>query len=313
MKVRFHRTEALCRVRAALLLCLPLLVATCAWGSSNVRKLEKLATQCPRKHYACVNFSKSARRIPPAQWSLLNEFTASDMPAPVRAHADSAICFLVGRLSDEGELENVATIAPGDCARAAAAKRIKNQPFLTQIALTDKSPDVRAAAILRLSDQTQILRVLRESPQWSDRKVAFGKLDPTSLATLLDSAKDPAVQLASEVRLGRGDWGNVFKEAQQSGKLGDALGAVALVDRQAGLTAAVTSAAHHYITQGDSSRIPELQELLRLYGDIPLAEDYINCGQSDLYAAGAAWATAHGYTVLMGNGSNRVRWGSARQ
>lgn len=249
------------------------------------------------------------------------------------------MCRLVRRISDESELERAAVEARVDCARAAAARRINNQPLLSkialndqsaevraaaiehlgdegqilaQIALNDKSADVRATAIHHLSDQAELLRVLRESTYWPDRKLAFGQLNQLSLVTLLDSAQDTALRIASEVRLGESDWATVFSEAQKSGDLGDALGAVALVDRQAGLEPAVTAAAHHDIAPADPSRIPELKELLTLYGDVALAEDYLNCGQSDLSDAAGAWAKAHGYEVRIGNGSHRLLWGGAR-
>jgi formylglycine-generating enzyme required for sulfatase activity len=56
----------------------------------------------------------------------------------------------------------------------------------------------------------------------------------------------------------------------------------------------------------DESRIPEMTDVLMLYGDVPLAEDYMNCGQPDLADAGRRWASARGYSFGIGNGSHRA-------
>jgi hypothetical protein len=94
--------------------------------------------------------------------------------------------------------------------------------------------------------------------------------------------------------------------------LGNVLGAAALVDSPQPSSAAVVAACHAYIRRGDASRIPELRDLLLRFGDKPLAEDYLNCGQSQLRDAGEEWARAHGYNIGSGAGSHRVRWGEGR-
>lgn len=53
----------------------------------------------------------------------------------------------------------------------------------------------------------------------------------------------------------------------------------------------------------------KLASLLMDYGNKSMAEDYLNCGSSDLDAAGRAWARAHGYNILTGPGSHRATWG----
>ena len=65
-----------------------------------------------------------------------------------------------------------------------------------------------------------------------------------------------------------------------------------------------------YIRCGDSARIPELRDLLLRFGDKALAEDYLNCGQSQLHDAAAEWGNRNGYNT--GNGSHRARWGEER-
>lgn len=52
-----------------------------------------------------------------------------------------------------------------------------------------------------------------------------------------------------------------------------------------------------------------LANLLMVYGDKTMAEDYLNCGSSALDAAGRNWASAHGYRIQTGPGSHRAAWG----
>ena len=81
---------------------------------------------------------------------------------------------------------------------------------------------------------------------------------------------------------------------------------------QADAKKAVEQACLTLIRRGDESRIPEMVDLLNLYGNVTLCEDYLNCGQPDLYKAGAHWARARGYSIGSGNGSSRAQWGSSR-
>ncbi len=63
---------------------------------------------------------------------------------------------------------------------------------------------------------------------------------------------------------------------------------------------------------GDESRIPEMVDLLEGYVGKTLAEDYLNCGQPDLGAAGRKWAHRRGYSVRTGAGF-RASWESEVQ
>lgn len=145
---------------------------------------------------------------------------------------------------------------------------------------------------------------------WNVRKTGFNKLEEPALNDLAQTAKDPAVTLAARIKLKQENWGTAFKPDNLDSKgLGNVLGAAALVDSPQPSSAVVVSACHSYIRRGDSSRIPELKDLLMRFGDKPLAEDYLNCGNSQLRAAGESWANSHGYNIGAGNGSHRVRWG----
>jgi hypothetical protein len=53
----------------------------------------------------------------------------------------------------------------------------------------------------------------------------------------------------------------------------------------------------------------KLNGLLLVYGDKPMAEDYLNSGSSLLYDGASRWASAHGFHILTGQGSHRSEWG----
>ncbi len=63
------------------------------------------------------------------------------------------------------------------------------------------------------------------------------------------------------------------------------------------------------IKLGVPSSEQKLDSLLMVYGDKPMAEDYLNSGSDLLHGSGAKWANAHGYHVVTGPGSHRSGWG----
>lgn len=64
------------------------------------------------------------------------------------------------------------------------------------------------------------------------------------------------------------------------------------------------------IKLGISGSEEKLSDLLMVYGDKSMAEDYLNCGSWPMGDAGRKWANAHGYNVSTGQGSHRGSWGS---
>ena len=161
-----------------------------------------------------------------------------------------------------------------------------------------------------LSDQKQLINIAINNDNWTVRQAAFTKLDDSSLNVIAQDAKDPASVLAANIRLGKTTWKEAFSvQPGTAGKLGDVIGAAALVEDPKPTPYDVVAACHNFIKLGDSSRIPELINLLNRFGDVSLAEDYINCGHDQLYTAGARWGSEHGYSISSGNGSHRVRWG----
>jgi hypothetical protein len=118
------------------------------------------------------------------------------------------------------------------------------------------------------------------------------------LESLAAQKKDPAVAMASRVLLRRASWENICE--QESDNLipaGVVIGAMALFERQASMTDAVTKLFHNYLRKDGSDRISELIELFNLYGYNMLADDYLNCGQDDLQTAAVKWAADHDYII----------------
>jgi hypothetical protein len=60
---------------------------------------------------------------------------------------------------------------------------------------------------------------------------------------------------------------------------------------------------------GISGSEGKLVDILMIYGDKPMAEDYLNSGSEILYEGGRSWAQARGYRILSGQGSHRATWG----
>ena len=207
-----------------------------------------------------------------------------------------------------------ATITSNDpSVRLQALAYISNPTVLARVACTDADTRVRTCAVSKLTDQKALAEVACNATDWDIRKAAFNKLGTPQLTELAQTAKDPAVALAARVKSNQETWNAAFKPGNLESKgLGNVLGAVALVDTPQPSSGSVVAACHTFIRRGDSSRIPELKDLLLRFGDKPLAEDYLNCGQNQLRAAGEQWASSNGYGVGSGSGSHRVQWGEGR-
>lgn len=195
--------------------------------------------------------------------------------------------------------------------RIKAVNRTSDQSVLSKVALGDVDWRVREAAIKKLQVQGTLLEVALHDEKWNNRNLAFDRLDNNTLTQLCKISKDQAMVIAAQVRLGNKTWNEAFSN-NSSNSLGDVIGAAALVNSPEPASNDVVSACHKYIRKGDASRIPELINLLNRFGDKTLAEDYMNCGNSQLNSAGVSWGRAHGYNVSTGAGSHRVQWGEDR-
>ena len=220
----------------------------------------------------------------------------------------------VDKITDQLFLQKVAREDEDWFVRQAAVDKITDQNVLQKVACESKYSDVRQAAVSKMTDQSLLLNISQTRDEWDIRKAAFNKLNESSLDALINNAKDASLVLAAEVRLGRINWSEAFNKYGNSNEtLGHVIGATAIVSTPKPASRDVTDACQKFIKLGDSSRIPELISLLNEYGDVSLAEDYMNCGEKTLESAGCSWGNAHGYQCTTGYGSNRVRWGSGRK
>ena len=241
------------------------------------------------------------------------------------------------KITDQNFINRLAIESKEPKLRLAATRKVADQDILYKIALEDNN-EIRIAAmsglmqsqlaklatdfeeltlklavIDLLSDQIELMNISEYNDNWDVRKAAFKKLNDNSLDMLTQSAKDPALILSAKIRLGRTSWNEAFSGKRGSaGTLGHVIGAAALVETPQPTSNDVVSACHKFIQLGDASRIPELIFLLNKFGDVTLAEDYMNCGENSLEDAGCKWGRARGYTCTTGYGSNRVRWGSKK-
>jgi hypothetical protein len=238
------------------------------------------------------------------------------------------------RIWDQNLISRIAIESLEPRLRLEATKKVRDQSILYRIALEDRE-NIRAVAMDRLlpdrlallatdfkdinlklkavellTDQSELMKISQDNKVWEVRKLAFRKLDNKSLEILIQEANDPVIVLSAKIRLGRISWNEAFSGKDIS--LNNVVGAAAIVDNPQPTSYSVVSACHNFIQLGDASRIPELIYLLNTYGDVSLAEDYMNCGESTLEDAGCKWGRAHGYTCTTGNGSHRVSWGSKK-
>lgn len=230
----------------------------------------------------------------------------------IESNDESVRLYAINTLADQYILYKIALEDKSYIIKEAAMKRLEPD-YMTRLAADFPDQALKLKVVSLLNDQTGLMNISLTNDDWTVRQAAFEKLNDASLSKIIHETKDPAVILASKIRLGLITWSEAFSiETSSKGKLGDVIGAAALVDSPQPTSEDVVEACHNFIRRGDASRIPELINLLNRFGDVTLAEDYINCGHEKLYDAGAEWGNAHGYYISTGYGSNRVRWGEKR-
>jgi uncharacterized protein YihD (DUF1040 family) len=218
----------------------------------------------------------------------------------------------VRKVTDQDVLHKIVLQNPPNKIMAAVLEKCEPET-LSKIMKESIGQTLKLRIVNLLNDQKQLINIVIDNDDWTVRQAAFGKLNEGSLDVITREAKDPASVLAANIRLGRTNWKEAFSvESSTAGKLGDVIGAAALVDDPQPTPYDVVAACHNFIGLGDASRIPELINLLNRFGDVSLAEDYINCGHDQLYEAGARWGSSHGYSISTGNGSHRVQWGEKK-
>jgi len=217
------------------------------------------------------------------------------------------------KLQNQTVLEKIALEDTDASVRKNAVINLCNQTLLAKISIEDKDFSVREAAATNLWDQTLLTKIIIEGKS-TDREVLktiFAKLnDPAILNEIEKSDADSALRIAAHaVRLY--DYSTIFSEAfRDSSKIEQTLTAIYyLQGRKDSNLPSIPSVCRKYITLGYPNSIPFLIRLLNDYGEKDLAEDYINCGQSDLEDAGKSWASAHGYVTRINYGSSVLHWG----
>jgi hypothetical protein len=231
--------------------------------------------------------------------------------ADVRVAAAKAV-------TDSALAAQVRTAQASIAAQAKAAASGAAPAGLVEQALHGAFDVVCQAAASRLQSQDDLAAVALAAGDRDVLKLVLDKLtDAALLQKVAAGATDVPMCLAAATKAGARTWADIFREAtgrdRTSPALGDALAAVSLYQKvQPAASAAVQQACLAMIRLGDESRIPEMSDLLMLYGDKTLGEDYLNCGQPDLDNAGRRWASAHGFNVGTGNGSSRANWGGKR-
>lgn len=181
----------------------------------------------------------------------------------------------IKRIEDQSLLARLAMEDKESSIRLTAVERLTDQALLTNLALQAKDKAVRRAAVEGITDQTRLAGITIDSKDWNIKKLAFQKINDEKLISKIASeAPDEAVRTAASVRLGKTTWSDVLSKAiEDDAKIGPAISAIAWADKQEALSKQVTVLSHRYIRKGDVTRIPELKELLRLYGTKALAED----------------------------------------
>lgn len=194
--------------------------------------------------------------------------------------------------TDENKLMTLALEGPFDVLQVAAARRLNSSVSVEN-------------TVVRAGDR-EVVKILLEKLQ-----------DYSALSRVAETAPNPALCLAASRKAGTRTWKKIFEAALagdgSARMLGDALAAVSFFPTvQQDARENVQIACLNLIRLGDESRIPEMVDLLEGYGDMRLAEDYLNCGQPDLDKAARRWAGRRGYPVSTGGGSSRARWGMAQ-
>lgn len=76
--------------------------------------------------------------------------------------------------------------------------------------------------------------------------------------------------------------------------------------------AAIAGAHSFFIKAGKSGSEDTLIEALKEFGDISMAQDFLNCGNSRLADAARSWARQNGYVITSVDSVGGDTWGGAR-
>lgn len=255
-----------------------------------------------------------------ANWGMyaVDKLTKQDALAEVVNEGDSVEIKLaaIDKIHDQTALGKIALENNNESVRWNVVKRLEDQTLLSLIVTKDMNSSVREAAAHALREETCITQIIidKKCTDHEILKILFAKLNNSEFLGKIElSMADPALCIAARaVRLNEYyEYIKIFDLAiNDSSKIEQTLMTIDyLKGREDTNMPSISLVCRKYIMQGKPESIPLLIKLLDVYGEKDLAEDYINCGQSDLEDAGKSWASAHGYVTRINYGSSVLHWG----
>jgi len=204
-----------------------------------------------------------------------------------------------------------------------------DQPQLVRIALTHKDKYTRLEVIDRLTDPSAREELaLRVSEHRVLHKLIKTINDKAVLERIAAAEGAHSSMRAAAAHKAGSSWESLVNAAVAPGATGQMMGgvvdAVLLLYGDGETTArlpvtdidlegadvALKGVCERLIRRGDVGYIPALVKLLALFGDEWIVEKYMNCGQTELSAAGRKWASSNGFRIEYTYGaSGGVKWG----
>jgi HEAT repeat protein len=178
------------------------------------------------------------------------------------------------------------------------------QPLIAVIRNTAKTPgDLPYGRSERTIGDLSIRKEARE---------ALANIGEPSVPFLIAALKDTESVVRKECARALSLIASGTLPSEEDVSSGEAVKALTTIARQANLEI-VAASYEFFIKEGDPIFEPLLIEALNSrYGYARMAEDYLNCGNTQLEEAGRQWAKEHGYTIISGGGGG-PQWGSRRE
>jgi len=241
---------------------------------------------------------------------LANLTIEKDLPEEMRMTA-------ISKIDDQQLLTKLITNADFDPGTQEVIFRKINDPkqlVIIALSIQPENMKIGVNAAQQIADPSDLFRIVMESQNVVVRRVAYLKLnDHKLLARLAKEPKDPAVRIATALRLGKTTWKEIMGQATQNTLYsGDVIGAMVLAFSDPVMKNSLVPVLAAYFRKADTSRLPELVFLLNLYGTRALAEDYLYCGNDELRNAGEKWLLNNGmrpHLSRKGKVSHRLHWG----
>lgn len=171
--------------------------------------------------------------------------------------------------------------------------------------LKDETSRVRSDAVEALRETRDpravepLVAVLRDNDSGVRKEAAraLGEIkDPRAVEPLIKTLRDENSDVQQQA-------------AWALGEIGGSRAKEALLEWLNACDLAIVAENYHpFIQNGIPGSVPVLIDALNECGGKDMAQDFLNCGNSQLKQAARAWATEHGYTIIPGSPSG-PRWG----